>query len=60
MKMSAETSLNAAGASAGEKQNAALGSSQLLGHCTKSTERLALSSDIQSLVCFLGLFLNED
>lgn len=51
MIMSSETSLNAADASTGEKQNAALGSSQLLGHCTKSTELLSLSSDIQSLAC---------
>lgn len=57
MTMSAETSLNAADASTGEKQNAALGSSQLLGHCTKSTELLLLSSDIQSLAWF---FFNED
>lgn len=53
MIMSTEASLNAAEASTGEKQNAAFGgSSQLLGHCTASTELLPLSSDIQSLVCF--------
>lgn len=49
--MSAEASLNAADASTGEKQNAALGgSSQLSGHCTASKELLPLSSDTQSLV----------
>lgn len=59
MIMSTEASLNAAGASTGEKQNAALdGSSQLLGHCTASTELLSLSSDIQSLVWFFKMKSN--
>lgn len=59
MIMSTEASLNAADASTGQKQNAALGgSSQLLGHCMASTELLSLSSDIQSLVCFFKMKTN--
>lgn len=53
MMLPTETSLNEADANTGKKENAALGSNQILRYWRKSTELLSLLSDIQSLAyCF--------